>query len=79
MSKISTASKCWEDLANAIIIQAANDYTNTLHRLKKHPDNRLLAGEQRKIERFFSSTWFQILCPLDGRALIYRLRREANT
>ena len=57
----------YENLANAIILQAAKDY-------------RLTDDEQQlqEIERFFRSGWFETLCDLDGRALIWKLRMEVG-
>jgi hypothetical protein len=55
----------YEQLANAIILQAVKDY-----RYAKHPSTRA------SIERFFRSKWFQVLTGVDGEMLIRELRRE---
>ena len=52
-------------LANAIILQAVNDY-------RARSDKRTI-GE---IERFFRSEWFAMLTKLDGEALLEKLREE---
>ena len=78
MSEQIDAGRCWEELANAIITQAATDYKKILRRLKKQPDNPKLSREQVRIEKFFQSGWFTALCSLDGRALMWKLRMEAR-
>ena len=54
-----------ENLANAIILQAAKDY-------------RLTDDEQQlqEIERFFRSGWFGVLSKVDPEFLIKELRKE---
>ena len=55
----------YENLANAIILQAAKDY-------------RLTDDEQQlqEIERFFRSGWFGVLSKVDPEVLIKELRKE---
>ncbi len=55
----------YENLANAIILQAAKDY-------------RLTDDEQQlqEIERFFRSGWFGVLSKVDPEFLIKGLRKE---
>ena len=60
----------YENLANAIIIQAAEDYRRALE-----SDNR---GTQREIERFFRSDWFIVLTDLNPELLLKRLKQEAK-
>ena len=71
-------SRCWENLANAIIAQAAIDYKKILQRLAKQPDNPVLSREQARIERFFQSNWFRMLSDLDGRMLMWKIRMEVS-
>ena len=58
-------TKPYENLANAIILQAVNDYRNT---------NSL--DERAYIERFFRSKWFSILTSIDPEVLISKLIQE---
>lgn len=60
----------YENLANAIIIQAAEDYRKAL--------NDSAQREQRTIERFFRSEWFGVLTGLDPETLIRKLKQEAK-
>jgi hypothetical protein len=55
----------YENLANAIILRAVEDYRLT--------DNE---KELEKIEAFFRSDWFAILTRLDPDLLIKKLRKE---
>ena len=43
----------YENLANAVIAQAAEDYRAALKKIKAHPKNRDVINEALRIERFF--------------------------
>lgn len=49
---------CYTNLANAIIVQAAKDYTKALRRLKKFPHDKEARYIKQDCERFFRSGWF---------------------
>ena len=68
----------YEALANAIVLQAVNDYRVALKKLKKNPNNREALDDALQIERFFKSQWYQVLTSVDGEYLINRLRREVS-
>ena len=55
----------YENLANAIVLQAVKDY-------RLHDDEQELAS----IERFFRSGWFNTLTSIDPEMLISKLRKE---
>ena len=55
----------YEELANAIILQAVKDY-------RLADDER----ELQEIERFFRSGWFGVLSKVDPEFLIKELRKE---
>ena len=55
----------YENLANAIILQAVKDY-------RLHDDEKELVS----IERFFRSGWFNTLTSIDPEMLIAKLRKE---
>ena len=42
----------YENLANAIIVQAAEDYRAALKKIKAHPKNKDVINEALRIERF---------------------------
>lgn len=55
----------YEELANAIVLQAVKDY-------RLHDDENALTS----IERFFRSDWFSTLTSINPEMLITRLRKE---
>lgn len=55
----------YEELANAIVLQAVKDY-------RLHDDEQELAS----IERFFRSGWFSGLTSINPEMLISKLRKE---
>ena len=57
----------YEELANAIVLQAVKDYRLT-------DDEAKLA----EIERFFRSGWFGVLSKVDPEYLIRNLRKEKS-
>ncbi len=65
-------------LANAIVIQAAEDYRAALKRIKRNPRNWDAVDEALQIERFFRSGWYQVLTSVDGEYMIRRLQEEAR-
>lgn len=68
----------YEEFANAIIIQAADDYRRALKLLKKNSDNKQAGAERKEIRRFFRSGWFHMLTCIDPEMLITRLDEEVN-
>lgn len=66
----------YENLANAIIVQAVTDYRGLLSGNKPSP-----SVHHRECERFFKSTWFDILTSitkLNGTDLMNTIRKEFN-
>lgn len=68
----------YENLANAIIIQAANDYRAALKKIKKNPRNKDAIADALSIERFFHSRWYGALTAVDGDFIIKKIRVEAG-
>ena len=68
----------YEQLANAIVIQAADDYRIALKKIKAHPKDRKAIDEALEIERFFRSSWYSQLTGVDGEYLIKRLQDEVR-
>lgn len=48
--------ECYENLANAIILQAVKDYKTVLFRLEDHPNNRDAQFEKRGWKVSFTPT-----------------------
>ena len=65
----------FEDLANAIILQAVKDYRRALRLSKKKPEIHI---EQRSIEKFLRSNWFSILSDINPEYLISKLKKEVK-
>ena len=55
----------WQNLANAIVLQAVADY-----RMKQNQ------RDLEALERFFRSDWFSMLTNIDPEYLIAKLRKE---
>ena len=66
----------YEALANAIIIQAAEDYRKTMRILKRHPDSTMARAEKNELEEFFQSEWFMTLSNTSGTQILRMLKAE---
>lgn len=66
----------YEELANAIVLQAAKDYRCALKSLKKHPCNSTALSSKLKTEQYFRSDWFATLTEINPEWLIRRLKSE---
>lgn len=68
-----------ERLANAVILQAVEDYRAAIRRLKKYPKDEIAAGRKISIEEFFVSREFCIYSEADGKSLIGQIyAKELN-
>ena len=75
----------WEELANAVIRQAAEDWREAVRTLL-HPPGRPGAVQNKHIreaacmledcESFFRSRWIRIMTGKDGTEILEQLRRE---
>ena len=68
----------YEDLANAIILQAVKDYRMALKSLKANSSNRTAQADKVEIERFFRSQWYSALTDVNGEMLIRSLQKEVD-
>lgn len=68
----------WQSLANAIILQASEDYRVVLRCLKAMSGHRKALAYKDEIESFFRSDWFMILTAVDGEMLIHSLTAEVG-
>ena len=64
----------FENLANAIILQAVKDYRRALSEFSLNSTPNTYVIEQ--CETFFRSEWFQELTDADGEYLIKTIRKE---
>lgn len=67
-----------QELANAIILQAVEDYRVELHKLALDPHNRKAQIARRSIKNFFRSDWFESITDLNPEELIAKLEQEAQ-
>ena len=65
-----TMMQCWEDLANAVVLRAAEDYGLVCRALRRNPYDRRNMKRKRSLERFFRSRWFHTLCTLEAEPLL---------
>ncbi len=68
----------YENLANAIILQAVKDYRTALKCMDRNPNNRNAQSDKEEVERFFRSQWYSALTSVDGEMLIRSLQEEVG-
>ena len=68
----------YEETANAIIIQACNDYKRAYRRsiLNSEPSDSMGNVELIELEEFFQSDWYKKLTTVDGEELMEWLRTD---
>lgn len=66
----------YENLAQAVNLQAVKDYRTARKELKYHPKNKDTKLMIEDCERFFRSDWFGVLTSVDGQMLLTRLQEE---
>ena len=71
-----TVGNPYENLANAIIVKACEDYRAALRGLKRNPSDRGHMDDALQLERFFHSAWYQALTTVEGDFLIRNIREE---
>ena len=69
-------NKNCQDLANAVVTQAAKDYKYYHKRIEKDPADDYAKHEVREIEVFFSSKWMKRLINIDGTEILARIKGE---
>jgi carbamoylphosphate synthase small subunit len=70
VTEYTSEQEAYENLANAIIIQAVKDYRTALK-----DDN---IGLKRNVERFFKSEHFRGLTNISGEQLMKKIRTEGK-
>ena len=68
----------YENLANAIVLSAANDYRDALKKLARGRRNSDAERTKAECLCFFRSGWFGILTNLDPGVLIDKLDAEVG-
>ena len=67
----------YEELGNAIILQAAKDYVHYRKRFNKHHKD-VDFFHMKDCEKFFHSDWAQLLTDLDPVAIIEKIKKECE-
>lgn len=68
----------YEELANAIVLQAVKDWRKAVKTLKKRPRYEAAKQMRDECERFFRSEWFEELTSVDGSVILRKLKQEAG-
>ena len=66
----------YQNLANAIILKAVDDYRDALRDLRINPSYSDAQRTLSDVERFFRSGWFSALTTIDPEVLIKKLQSE---
>ncbi len=69
----------WEDLANAIVIQAVDDYLAAHKTLHDDSDNYRAKLMQKDVLDFLKSDWYKELTNVDPRIIIGHLENKTGT
>jgi hypothetical protein len=66
----------YRNLANAIILQAVKDYRDALNGISydHHSPEKII----KDIEKFFHSSYFEVLTKVKGEYILDRLKQEHN-
>lgn len=68
--------RIWEDLANAIVLRAVEDYRDARWLVRNLPDQFEARQTIVDVEEFLLSPWFALLTDVDGEWLLKRLKEE---
>ena len=68
------SSNPYENLANAIVLSAVDDYKSALLRQKRNPESISAAEDVKRLEKFFYSDWYEVLTDLDPGYLIRKMK-----
>lgn len=68
----------YEELGNAVVLQAVKDYRDAVKKLSRGKVNHAAEQMKAECERFFRSGHFNIFTSLDGNVLLSQLEKEAG-
>ena len=72
------AREPYENLANAIVKQAVDDWRTAVHIIAIRHGDVTASYKKREIEEFFHSKWFILLTSVDGEYVLDKLKKEAG-
>lgn len=68
----------YENLANAVVLQAVKDYRDAVRKLSHGKRNVMAEQRKTECEVFFKSQYFNVFTTLDGNALLSQLEKEVE-
>lgn len=68
----------YENLANAVVLQAVKDYRDAAGKLSRGKRNIMAEQRKTECEVFFKSQYFNVFTALDGNALLSQLEKEVE-
>lgn len=68
--------EAYENLAMAIVEQAARDYKRSLKKLEKEPHDIEAKKLVADVERFFTGQWIKELTDVDGIEIMNRIKED---
>ena len=68
----------WQELGNAIVLQAVKDYKAAMRKLRKDADYKPARKMLRECERFFHSGWYEMLTDIEPECLLRGVRRKGR-
>ena len=72
-----TTMQCWQDLANAVVLQALEDYSAACGAVRQYGKRRVIhEAHMREIEEFVSSRWYHLLSDTNGEEYLETIRKE---
>ncbi len=60
----------WQELGNAIVLQAVKDYKAAQRALRKKPDSKRAKSMIKECNRFFRSSWYEMLTDIKPECLL---------
>jgi hypothetical protein len=75
---IDAMTEPYQNLADAIILQAVKDYRYALKKLNKQPKHKNAQSLKNDLEMFFRSDWYRELTSVDGETLIKKIQAEVS-
>ena len=70
--------KPYENLANAVVLQAVKDYRDAAGKLSRGKRNIMAEQRKTECEVFFKSQYFNVFTALDGNELLSQLEKEVE-
>ena len=65
----------YEDLSNAIILQAVKDYRRTYKKVINGRSDEKIMKLLTELEEFFQGGWFEMLTAIDGKTILKIIQR----